>query len=151
MGQIAARCAAELGPSGQVHNLFGPETMSFPDAIRRWARARDESVKFRSMPLPAFRVLTAAAAPVRPLFPVIYSLIRSFNKLDWSGDAAESRRLAGGELLSVEDAARRPTLLCLAEPSGRPSKAGPGHPMDPGLPWWARVGMQQAVSLCSPD
>jgi uncharacterized protein YbjT (DUF2867 family) len=106
LGQIAARCVAELGPSGRRHELFGPETMSFPDVIRRWAGARDETVKFRSMPLPAFRVLTAAAAPVRPLFPVIYSLIRSFNELDWSGDAAESRRLAGGGLLSVEDAAR---------------------------------------------
>ena len=40
------------------------------------------------------------------MFPVIYSLIRSFNELDWSGDAAESRRLAGRELLGVEDAAR---------------------------------------------
>jgi hypothetical protein len=98
---------AELGPSGRVHDLFGPETMSFPDVIRRWAGARHETVKFRSIPLPAFRVLTAAAAPVRPLFPVIYSLIRSFNELDWSGDAAEGRRLAGGELLSVDDAARR--------------------------------------------
>ncbi|MGO8894020.1 MAG: hypothetical protein ACLP8X_25890 [Streptosporangiaceae bacterium] len=106
LGQIAARCVAELGPWGRVHDLFGPETMSFPDVIRRWAGARDETVKFRSMPLPAFRVLAAAAAPVRPLFPVIYSLIKSFNELDWSGDAAESRRLAGGELLGVEDAAR---------------------------------------------
>jgi uncharacterized protein YbjT (DUF2867 family) len=107
LGQIAARCVTELGPSRRVHDLFGPETMSFPDVIRRWAGARDEAVKFRSMPLPAFRVLTAAAAPARPLLPVIYSLIRSFNELDWSGDAAESRRLAGGELLSVDDAARR--------------------------------------------
>jgi uncharacterized protein YbjT (DUF2867 family) len=107
LGQIAARCVTELGPSRRVHDLFGPETMSFPEVIRRWAGARDEAVKFRSMPLPAFRVLTAAAAPARPLLPVIYSLIRSFNELDWSGDAAESRRLAGGELLSVDDAARR--------------------------------------------
>jgi uncharacterized protein YbjT (DUF2867 family) len=105
-GRIAARCVAELGPSGQAHDLFGPETMSFPDVIKRWAAAREETVKFRSMPLPAFRVLTTAAAPARPLFPVIYSLIRSFNELDWSGDAAESRRLAGGELLGVEAAAR---------------------------------------------
>jgi len=77
-----------------VHDLFGPETISFPDVIRQWAGARHETVKFRSMPLSAFRVLTAAAAPVRPLFPVIYSLIRSFNELDWSGDDAESRALA---------------------------------------------------------
>jgi uncharacterized protein YbjT (DUF2867 family) len=107
LGQIAARCAAEIGPSGRVHDLFGPQTLSFPDVIRHWAAARGETVKFRSMPLPAFRVLAAAAAPARPLLPVIYSLIRSFNELDWSGDAAESRRLAGDELLSVEDAARR--------------------------------------------
>jgi uncharacterized protein YbjT (DUF2867 family) len=107
LGQIAARCVTEVGPSCRVHDLFGPETMSFPDVIRRWAGARDETVKFRSMPLAAFRVLTAAAAPARPLLPVIYTLIRSFNELDWSGDAAESRRLAESELLSVADAARR--------------------------------------------
>jgi len=43
LGQIAARCVAELGPSGRVHDLFGPETMSFPDVIRRWAGARHET------------------------------------------------------------------------------------------------------------
>jgi hypothetical protein len=36
----------------------------------------------------------------------IYTLIRSFNELDWSGHAAASRRLAGRELLTVHDAAR---------------------------------------------
>jgi uncharacterized protein YbjT (DUF2867 family) len=106
LGQIAARCIADLGPSGQAHELFGPQPMSFPDVIRRWALARGETVKFRSMPLPAFRVLTTAAAPARPLFPVIYSLVRSFNELDWSGDPAESRRLADRELLGVDAAAR---------------------------------------------
>jgi hypothetical protein len=59
------------------------------------------------MPLPAFRVVTGVAAPFRPLFPVIYSLIKSFNELDWSGNGAESRRLAGRELLRVDDAARQ--------------------------------------------
>jgi uncharacterized protein YbjT (DUF2867 family) len=107
LGQIAARCIGELGPSGKTHDLFGPEAMSFPDVIRRWAHARDEAVRFRSMPLPAFRVVTGVAAPFRPLFPVIYSLIKSFNELDWSGNGAESRRLAGRELLSVDDAARQ--------------------------------------------
>jgi uncharacterized protein YbjT (DUF2867 family) len=105
LGLVAARCA-ELGPSGVVHELFGPETMGFPDVIRQWTAARGESVKFRSMPLPAFRLLTAVASPVRPMFPIIYTLIRAFNELDWSGDAAESRRLAGRELLGVAGAAR---------------------------------------------
>ena len=36
----------------------------------------------------------------------IYALLRSFNELDWSGDAAESRLLAGRELLAVHDAAQ---------------------------------------------
>ena len=37
--------------------------MSFPDVIRRWAGARGEQVKFRSMPLPVFRFVAAAASP----------------------------------------------------------------------------------------
>jgi uncharacterized protein YbjT (DUF2867 family) len=105
LGEIAARCVADLGPSGRVHELFGPETMSFPDVIRRWTEARGETVKFRSMPLAAFRVLTTVTSPLRPMFPIIYTLIRSFNELDWSGDATESRRLAGRELLTVAQAA----------------------------------------------
>jgi hypothetical protein len=56
--------------------------------------------------LPAFRIVTTLAGPVRPMFPVIYTLIKSFNELDWSGDPSESRRLAGRELLTVHDAAR---------------------------------------------
>jgi hypothetical protein len=80
--------------------------MSFPDVIRRWTDARGEHVKFRSLPLPLLRVMTTAASPLRPMFPIIYSLIRSFNELDWSGDAAESLRLLGRELHSVEAAAR---------------------------------------------
>ncbi len=105
-GEIAARCVIELGPSNAVHELFGPETMSFPDVIRHWTEARGETVKFRSMPLPAFRVLTTVASPWRPMFPVIYTLIRSFNELDWSGDAADAAQLAGRELLGVATAAR---------------------------------------------
>jgi uncharacterized protein YbjT (DUF2867 family) len=105
LGEIAARCLTHLGPSGALHELFGPETMSFPDVITRWTGARGEAVKFRSMPLPAFRMLTTVASPVRPMFPIIYTLIRSFNELDWSGDSAESRRLAGRELRGVAAAA----------------------------------------------
>jgi uncharacterized protein YbjT (DUF2867 family) len=106
LGEIAARCLGELGPSSEAHELFGPETMSFPEVIRRWSDARAENVRFRSMPLPAFRAVTTIAAPLRPMFPVIYSLIRSFNELDWSGEDSESRRLLGRELRSVTDAAR---------------------------------------------
>jgi len=106
LGEIAARCLTDLEPSNTTHDLFGPETMSFPDAIRRWAEAAEATVKFRSMPLPAFRIVTTLAGPVRPMFPVIYTLIKSFNELDWSGDPSESRRLAGRELLTVHDAAR---------------------------------------------
>lgn len=106
IGEIAARCLGELGPSGQVHELFGPEAMSFREVITRWTDTKGEKVKFRSMPLPAFRIVTTLASPVRPMFPIIYSLIRSFNELDWSGDPAETLRLVGRELHSVEDAAR---------------------------------------------
>jgi uncharacterized protein YbjT (DUF2867 family) len=105
LGEIAARCLERDEPANAVHELFGPDTLSFPDVIRRWTDARGETVKFRSMPLPAFRVLTTLTSPARPMFPVIYSLIRSFNELDWSGDPGESRRLAGRELLTVEAAA----------------------------------------------
>lgn len=105
IGEIAARCLAGVGPSGAAHELFGPETMSFPEVITRWADTSGLVVKFRSMPLPVFRVVTTLASPVRPMFPVIYSLIKSFNELDWSGDAAEARRLAGRELHTVADAA----------------------------------------------
>ncbi len=80
--------------------------MSFPDVISRWADARGETVKLRTMPLPAFRILSTGAAPVRPLFPIIYSLIRSFNELDWSGDPTDTRRFAGRELHGVADAAK---------------------------------------------
>lgn len=105
LGEIAARCLTEIGPSRAVHELFGPETMSFREVIGDWAEARGETVKFRSMPLPAFRLLAAVASPVRPMLPIIYTLIRSFNELDWSGDAAGTRRLAGRELHGVSDAA----------------------------------------------
>ena len=107
LGEIAARCLDELGPSGAIHELFGPDTMSFPEVISRWFHARGEDVRFRSMPLPVFRVVTAMASPIRPMFPIIYSLVRSFNELDWSGEAAESRRLAGRDLLGLDAAARR--------------------------------------------
>jgi uncharacterized protein YbjT (DUF2867 family) len=107
LGEIAARCLTEGAPSNALHELFGRETASFPNVIERWADAIGVRVKYRSMPLPAFRVVTTVAAPIRPLFPVIYTLIRSFNELDWSGDAGESRRLAGRELLTVAEAATR--------------------------------------------
>jgi uncharacterized protein YbjT (DUF2867 family) len=105
LGAIAARCLDALGPSNAVHELFGPDTMSFPAVIERWTQARGETVKLRSLPLPLFRLMTTAASPLRPMFPIIYTLIRSFNELDWSGDSAESRRLAGGELRGVAAAA----------------------------------------------
>ncbi len=109
VGEIAANCLTtrEAG----IHELFGPDTLSFPDAIARWTEARGETVKFRSMPLPAFRAITTLASPVRPLFPVIYTLIRSFNELDWSGDVAETRRLLGREPLGVADSARKGVSL----------------------------------------
>jgi uncharacterized protein YbjT (DUF2867 family) len=109
LGDIAARCVTEVEPAGAVHDLFGPEAMSFPEVIKRWATARGETVKFRTMPLPAFRIVTMVAAPVRPLFPTIYSLVRSFNELDWSGDPAEAQLLAGHGLRTVTDAAAQPS------------------------------------------
>jgi hypothetical protein len=81
--------AGEMLESGPATACEGPSRAGAPDEPHR------------------FRVLTVAAAPVRPRLPVIYSLIRSFIELDWSGDAAENRLLAGGKLLSVDDAARR--------------------------------------------
>jgi uncharacterized protein YbjT (DUF2867 family) len=105
LGAIAARALAELGPSGAVHELFGPATMTYREVIERWAGARGETVRFRTMPLVAFRTIATLASPVRPMLPIIAELIRSFNELDWSGDPAEARRLAGRELLTVERAA----------------------------------------------
>ncbi|HEX6519763.1 MAG TPA: NmrA family NAD(P)-binding protein [Streptosporangiaceae bacterium] len=106
IGEIAARCLSELGPSGEAHDLYGPETASFPEVIKRWSDARGETVRFRSMPLPAFRVVTRLASPVRPLLPVIYTLIRSFNEFDWSGDPHQTQALAGRHLETIEAAAR---------------------------------------------
>jgi hypothetical protein len=45
------------------------------------------------------------------MFPVIYTLIRSFNELDWSGDAAVTRRLLGRAPLTVEESARKGVSL----------------------------------------
>lgn len=40
LGEIAARCLDELGPSRAIHDVFGPDTMSFPEVISRWSHAR---------------------------------------------------------------------------------------------------------------
>ena len=105
LGAIAARVLTEIGPSGAVHELFGPATLTYRQVIERWAAARDEPVRFRSMPLAAFRALATLASPARPMLPIIAELMRSFNELDWSGDPTEARRLAGRELLTVSQAA----------------------------------------------
>jgi NAD(P)H dehydrogenase (quinone) len=107
LGAIAARALAELGPSGAVHELFGPETLTYRQVIETWAAARGETVRVRTMPLAAFRAVATVASPVRPLLPVIAELIRSFNELDWSGDPDEARKLAGRDLLTVVQAAVR--------------------------------------------
>jgi hypothetical protein len=97
LGAIAAR-ALERGPTNAVHELFGPDTSSLPDVIRRWTEARHETVKLRGVPLPAFRAIARLASPVRPLLPVIATLIRSFNerRRDRDPEAARCRPPLGG-------------------------------------------------------
>ncbi|MCP4228432.1 MAG: hypothetical protein GY773_34200, partial [Actinomycetia bacterium] len=92
--------------SGAVHELFGPEAMSYRDCIERWFTTTGKPVRFRSLPLGVFRVVARLASPFQPMLPVIASLIRSFNELDWSGDPTQTAELVGEALLTVEQAAQ---------------------------------------------
>ena len=106
---IARVAVSELDradPTPVTHDLFGPEAMTYRACIERWFAAIGEPVKFRSLPLTAFRLVARLASPFQPLLPVIASLVRSFNELDWSGDPARTVELAGGPLLTVEQAAK---------------------------------------------
>ena len=107
VGAIIARCFDLPEARGQTYELFGPEAVRFPDVIRRWHAVTGDPVKFRWMPLFAFRLFASMTKGGSPMMPAIYTLVRAFNQLDWSGDPAQTRQLRGHDLLTIEKAAER--------------------------------------------
>ncbi len=104
LGAAAAACFGRADSVGRTYELFGPEKIGYPEFFETWGRLT-KPIKIRRIPLGLFKVITTVASPFAPLFPVIYSLLKSFNEFDWSGDPADLEMLLGRKATTIAAAA----------------------------------------------
>ncbi len=102
VGRAAVRCFGRQDASGATYPLFGPQKMSYDEFIEDWVAVTGKPVKIRRVPLAAFRLASAAGSPIAPYLPVLYSLVRSVNELDYSGAPGVLEDLIGRPATTVK-------------------------------------------------